>query len=75
MKTWLEFAQVYEPTINNEMVTYLLWNETAYPFGNLKIHTSQLRRAIRAHKNRIDTCEMCGHKSPYHRKGCFCSKK
>lgn len=33
-KTWLQVAQEIKPDISEELVEYILWNETCYPFDS-----------------------------------------
>ncbi len=47
----------------------LLWNETAYPFGDRRIQTYQLGSAVRAWRRGISRC-MCGQSAAY----CKCAK-
>lgn len=71
MNTFLEFAQYYEPEIDNDKVNHMLWSQTAYPFGGLQIVVKQLRQAIRINRNKLDVCDLCARKYPYHSNGCL----
>ena len=63
-----EFAKYYEPDIDMGLVEYLIWNETAYPMADWKTTVKQLYSAIRAYKNQINRCELCGVKIQH----CMC---
>lgn len=70
MKNYLtisEFMKYYDDTLSDEDHNYILWNMTAYPFGNVKLIVKQIRSAIRILKNGIEVCEICGMKRPYHK--------
>ena len=45
--TWLDYAKYYMPDISDEELDYLLWNETAYPFSELRTTLYKLRSVIR----------------------------
>ena len=69
--TWNEFARLYDPTLNDEELHYLIWEWTPYPASDLKTTVKQLLSAIRMHKNKIHVCWECGlPESLGHRKTC-----
>jgi len=69
--TWLNFMKQYDNSIDEKVADYLLFNETAFPFSDLKITTYQLRSAIRARKNNIQRCEICGQNLNFHKFNCL----
>ena len=69
---WYEFASLTAgQRLSPELTDTLLWGQTCYPFGDLRITVRQLRSAIRAWKNGTRRCELCGWKLPYHIRGCL----
>lgn len=50
---------------------YALWNETAYPFAEMKTLYKQIASYARAKKGNISRCELCGQKNSYHVHGCL----
>ena len=66
-----QLARTFSPTLSDDDIDYLMFNETAYPFGDLCLVTYQLRSAIRAGRNGIERCELCGAKSPHHKSYCL----
>lgn len=69
--TWLDLVKRFDPSISNEAIEYILWNETSFPMGGIRMIVYQIRSALRARKNNIRRCEMCGYKIPFHDKGCI----
>ena len=45
--TWLDFMKYYDVAITKNIAEYILWNETAFPFSDLRMTTYQIRSAIR----------------------------
>ena len=48
--TWLDFMKYYDVAITENIAEYILWNETAFPFADLRTTTYQIRSSIRAAK-------------------------
>jgi hypothetical protein len=75
---WREFALIVNPSLTVDDIQDLLWNETCFPCGRIRMTIYQFRTAIRAFTNRIPRCDMCGQKKPYHDKHCpyveWCTK-
>jgi len=69
--TWLEFMRLYDYSIESDDANFILWNETAFPMGGIRMVSYQTRSAIRAAKNQIRRCWMCGFKFPYHKGYCL----
>lgn len=69
--TILEFMKYYDPNISEDTADFILWEETAFPCCGLRMATYQIRSSIRAGKNKIKRCDLCGWKLPYHQKGCL----
>lgn len=69
--TYIELVQCFDSEISDQEADYILWNETAFPICSMRMTIYQVRRAVRAHKNEIRRCELCGMKHPYHSKGCL----
>lgn len=53
---------------------YLIWSETSFPFGGSHMIYRQICSYVRAKKNSIIRCKLCGWKEPYHRKNCLNSR-
>ena len=70
---WIDFMKYYDSEID-EKTAYILWNETAFPFSDLRMTTYQIRSAIRSRLNKIKRCGMCGMKIPFHKHGCLENK-
>lgn len=68
--TWLDYMLLYNPLIKKEEAEYILWEETCYPCGDIKMVAKQVRRAIRSHLNHIQRCDACLSMKPYHSKNC-----
>ena len=51
--TWIEFMRRYKPSIKPDEAEYILWNETAFPMGGIRMVSYQARSSIRAAKNKI----------------------
>ncbi len=68
---WIDFMRYYDKSITDEIVDFILWNETAFPFTDLKTTVCQIRRSIRAAKNKINRCDLCGNKIPFHHRKCM----
>ena len=69
--TLIGLMKYFDPEISDQNADYLIWNETAFPFCSMRMFVYQTRRAIRAHRNGIRRCELCGMKYPYHSRGCL----
>lgn len=68
MRTWFDFICFFMPDISKEFAHELLVSWTAWPITNdARYISKQLMQAIRAFKNKVDRCEMCGSKFPYHK--------
>jgi hypothetical protein len=69
--SFYDFARIYEPTLTNEEIHFLLWEWTAYPANTLSGTVKQLMSAIRMHKNKRNICWECNMlKELGHRKTC-----
>jgi hypothetical protein len=68
--TWIDICLSVDPTVKKETANNILWSETCYPFGTVRQIYYQIRSALRAHKNGITRCEMCGMMLPFHRPRC-----
>ena len=68
---WIDFMRIYDKNITEEMAEYILWNETAFPFSDIKMTVRQIRSAIRSGLNKVKRCELCGAKQPFHSHGCL----
>ncbi len=68
---WIDFMQYYDNSITHEVAEHILWDETAFPFSDLRYTLYQIRSAIRTRKNKINRCEMCGNKIPFHHHNCM----
>ena len=71
MKTWGDFMETFAPHLSEEVREIFLWEWTAFPMADIKTITRQYRSAIRAHRNQIKRCEMCGWKEPNHQAYCL----
>ena len=69
--TWLEFMRYYNSGISEKVSNYILWNETAYPFSDLRMTLYQIRSSIRALNNNVKRCDACGMKHPFHKGTCL----
>jgi hypothetical protein len=43
-------------------IDYMMWNQTAWPFGWPQLIVKQINSYMRARRNGVRRCEMCGHK-------------
>ena len=68
--TWLDFMKYYYPEMDGKTAHYILWEETAYPFSDIRTTVYQIRSAIRAGINKINRCDACGMKIPFHNHRC-----
>ena len=50
--------------LSEKEIDYLLWNETAYPFGGRRTQVRQLNSAVRAWRRGITRC-ICGQPEAY----------
>ena len=73
--TWIDFMKTYDSSITEEIADYILWEQTAFPCSDIKITSHQIRSAIRAMKNKISQCELCGYKKPFHSHGCMAKEE
>jgi hypothetical protein len=71
LMTWLEYMKYFDNSISNEIAEFILWNETAFPCSDIKTTAYQVRSSIRAGKNKIMRCDLCGYKTPFHQNGCL----
>ncbi len=58
-------------SMSPEEKEFILWNETCFPFGTAKRIVKQINQYLRAKKNNLDCCHLCGRKKPFHVKGCM----
>lgn len=72
---WIDFMKFYDNEITDEVADFIMWNETAYPFSGLRMTIYQIRSAIRAMNNKINRCDLCSMKIPFHRIGCLNFRK
>lgn len=69
-RTWIDIARLFDTEIPEDAISYLMWNETAYPFSDVRTTVYQLWSAIRAGRNSVRRCSLCSYAEPYHRKNC-----
>jgi len=68
--TWGDFIRLESGgAVSEDECEYLLWSQTCYPFGDVRLVIKQLRGAIRARRNGITLCEICGKPKAY----CICA--
>ncbi len=68
---WHRYMAAYDGTLSLREESDIMWSDTAYPFCDVKTLATQIRPAIRAKRNRIPRCDLCGMKVPHHERGCF----
>lgn len=68
--TWYFFIKKHDPDLLDYECEKLLWENTSYPFGDVKKICKQILAAIRAEKNNVKRCEFCLNKLPHHSTGC-----
>ena len=67
LMTYYEFGKQYlkikkpDTLLTDEECQYLLWNETCYPHGEIKLILKQLMSALRRKASNIKKyCDLCG---------------
>ena len=68
--TQFDVMKNYNPDVSQEDANYILMNETAYPFDDIRGTVEQISRYFRASKNKVVRCECCGNKIPFHHYNC-----
>ena len=71
MRTWMDVFRFFNLDIREDVADYILWNETAYPFSDVRQTLGQIKTALRAHKSDIRLCEFCGANEKYHKSYCL----
>lgn len=68
--TWLDVFRLYDPDIPDGLAGDMLWCETAYPFSDVRTTARQIHSSVRARKNGVECCELCGRKEGF----CHCKE-
>jgi hypothetical protein len=71
MKDLVEVLRTYDSDLTKNQINDLLWNYTCFPLGDWKITIKQALAEIRARKNKIIRCHLCGAMEPFHETGCL----
>ncbi len=71
---WLEFMRLYDPGISQDRANWTLWNETCFGAGTVRMIVPQVLSSLRAQRNNVKRCWLCGWKEPYHHGYCLRKK-